>query len=65
MDYLDQQRVLRLVPILSSNSGTENCNRIFKMKNEEYEAVIVWRVGKDMGYTCSGQEDIVISRLQS
>jgi len=35
------------------------------MKNKKYEAIRVWKVGKDMGYTHSGQEDIVISRLQS
>jgi len=65
VDYLDQQPVLRSVPTLLSNSATQNCNKIFKMKNKEYEAIKVWRVGKDMSYTRSGQEDIVISRLQS
>lgn len=64
-DYLDQQLVLRSVPIFLLGSAIENCNRISKMKNEEYEAVKVWTVGKDMGFTRSGQENIVISRLQS
>jgi len=61
-DYLVQQPVLRSVPIFLSDSAIENCNRIFEMKNKEYEVLKVWRVGKDMGFTCFGQENIVISR---
>ena len=43
----------------------ENCNRIYRMKKKEFEAVRVWKVSKKMGFTCSGQEDTIISRLQS
>lgn len=48
-----------------SGSAIENCNRIYKLKNKEYEVVRVWKSSKEMGFSRSSQEDIVISRLQS
>ncbi|KAK7354035.1 hypothetical protein VNO80_19491 [Phaseolus coccineus] len=38
-DLLVQKLTLRTVPIFMSNSAIENCNRIYRMTNEEFEAV--------------------------
>ena len=35
------------------------------MKNDESEAVRVWKAGKGMGYTHCAQEETVVSRIQS
>ncbi|KAK7335971.1 hypothetical protein VNO80_28139 [Phaseolus coccineus] len=47
-DYLVQQLALRSVPIFLSNGANENCNRIYRMKNEELEAVKGWKVGEEL-----------------
>jgi len=64
-DYLVQQWEVRPTSTLLSDSAIENCNRIYRLKNDESEAVRVWKAGKDMGYTRYAQEDVIISRIQS
>ena len=65
VDYLVQQSGVRPTSTLLSDSAIENCNRIYRLKDVESEAVRVWEAGKDMGYTRYAQEDTVISRIQS
>jgi len=64
-DYLVSQPVLRSVPIFMSDSAIENCNRIYRLKNEVFEAARIYNLCKEMGFTCSGQEDLVIRSLHS
>ena len=56
---------MRPTLVLLSDSAMENCNRIYMMKNDESEAVRVWKAGKGMGYTHCAQEETVVSRIQS
>ena len=33
------------------------------MKNDEAEAVRSWKIGKELGFSFNGEDDIVISKL--
>jgi len=41
-----------------------NCNRIFWLKNEHAEAIRIWKMGKDIGFWYTREEDVVIGHLQ-
>jgi len=65
VDYLFQQSGPRAVSNFRSDSAIENCSKIYKLKNEVFEAAKIWKSGTKMSYTFSGQEDVVIRSLQS
>jgi len=64
-DYMVQNPVVRSIPILKSDNVFENCNKIFKLKNDVFEAAKIWSHGKEMGCMRSSQEDFVIRSLLS
>jgi len=35
------------------------------MNKENYEAFRVWIIGKELGFSFSGEDDVVIGRLQA
>ena len=40
-----------------------NCNRLFWLRNNYDEAVRLWNIGKQIGFTCSGEDNIIIDRI--
>jgi len=46
-----------------SDSAVRNRNKMFWMNNEHYESFRVWNIGKKLGFSFSGEEDVVIGRL--
>jgi len=48
-----------------SDSAMRNCNMMFWMNNEHSEAFRVWYIGKELGFSFSGEKDVAIGRLQA
>jgi len=51
--------------LLPSDSAIENCNRIFWVKIDKNVAASVWGVGKEIGFSFPGREDVVLNGLYS
>ena len=64
-DYMVQNTVGRSTAILKPDSAFENDEKIFRLKNDGFEAAKIWCHGKEKGYTRSDQEDVVIRNLLS
>jgi len=64
-DYMVQNTMGRSTAILKPHSAFENDEKNFRLKNDGFEAAKIWCHGKEMGYTRSDQEDVVIRNLLS
>jgi len=48
-----------------SDNAVRNCNRLFWINNEHSEAFRVWNIGKELEFSFSREDDVVIDRLQA
>ena len=48
----------------SGGSAGKNGSRFNWLKNENLEAIRVWSIGKELGFTFNGEEELVISKLK-
>ena len=48
-----------------SDGAVRNCNRLYWINNEHSEAVRIWTIGKELGFTFSGEEEVVVGRIQA
>jgi len=48
-----------------SDNEVKNCNRLFWLKDEHVEAIRIWKLGKEVGFLYTGEEEVVIGHLQS
>jgi len=63
--FLVQQTNVSKDAFCTTDSAIENCNRIYWEKNDKKVASNVWSVGKEAGFSHSGQEDAVINSLHA
>ncbi|KAK7368587.1 hypothetical protein VNO80_10615 [Phaseolus coccineus] len=49
----------------SSASVAKNSKRLFRKKNEHVEAIRMWNIGKEQGFSFNGEEEIVIRSLKA
>jgi len=63
--FLVQQTNVTKDALCTTDSAIENCNRIYWEKNDKKVASSVWSVGKEAGFSHSGQEDGVIDSLHA
>jgi len=55
-----------IVPLSrSADSADKNGFRLNWLKNENLEAIRMWSIGKEFGFSFNGEEEIVISKLKS
>jgi len=48
-----------------SDGAVRNCNRLYWINNEHSEAVRIWTIGKEWGFSFSGEEVVVVGRIQA
>jgi len=48
-----------------SDGAVRNCNRLYWINNEHSEAVRIWTIRKELGFTFSGEEEMVVGRIQA
>jgi len=48
-----------------SDNDVRNCNSRFWLENEESEAQKLWNIGKDLGLSFDGKEEVVLKSLQA
>jgi len=48
-----------------TDNGVKNCNRLVRLNNENLEAVRVWNVGQELGFSCLGNEEEVLDSIKS
>ena len=46
-----------------SDNVVRNCNRLFWLKDEHVEAIRIWKLGKEVGFSYTGKEEVVIGHL--
>jgi len=51
--------------LFTSDSAIENCNRIFWVNTDKNMAASVWGVGKEVGFSFSDREDVVLNGIYS
>lgn len=47
-----------------TDSGIRNCNKIFWLKNDEFEAAKLWALGKKLGANFPGRDEDIVRRIQ-
>jgi len=45
------------------DNEVRNCNMIYWLKNEHVKAIRIWRMGKEIAFSFTGEEDAVIGHL--
>ena len=57
----------RLETVVSSISDNDvrNCNNRYWLENKESEAQKIWNMGKDLGFSFTGKEEVVVKNLQA
>ena len=48
-----------------SDGAVRNCNRLYWINNEYSEAVRIWTIRKELGFSFSGEEEVVVGRIQA
>ena len=48
-----------------SDSGVRNCNRLFWMNIKHSEAIRIWNIGKEVGFSFTRDDDVVIGCLHA
>ena len=51
--------------IFISDNAVRNGNKLVWMKNNYGEARKMWNIGKEMGFTLLGEEEVVLNKLRS
>jgi len=46
-----------------SDIDINNCNRLFWIRNNSLEALRLWNIGKDLGFTYTGEDANIIKRI--
>ena len=56
---------LEIIVSSISNNDVRNCNNRYWLENKESEAQKIWNIGKDLGFSFAGKEEVVVKNLQS
>jgi len=56
---------LEIVVSSISDNAVRNCNNRYWLENKESKAQKIWNIGKDLGFSFVGKEEVVIKNLQA
>jgi len=56
---------LEIVVSSISDNDVRNCNNRYWLENKESEAQKIWNIGKDLGFSFVGKEEVVVKNLQA